>query len=129
MNMRSSAPWLPVAVVLLAAAGPAIAQDKLPDLPEYVFAVVPGDEDLDVVVFGVVVFAELDLPVPLDVDVPDAPVVVELRDERLVVGAELGAGPGWLQPADIASAGLSAWNQMSAAPTASTAITTSTGQR
>jgi hypothetical protein len=75
---------------------------------------------LVVLVLGVVV--GVDLPVPVDV-------VAELRDDRLVVGAELGAGPGWLQPADIASAGLSAWNQMSPAPTASTAITTSTGQR
>jgi len=80
---------------------------------------------LDVVLFGVVVFAALDLAV--DVFVPAA--VVEPRDDRLVVGAELGAGPGWLQPADIAAAGLSAWNQMRPAPTARTAITTSTGQR
>jgi hypothetical protein len=76
----------------------------------------------EVVVLAVVLPAVVLVPVALlDVAV--------LREVRLVVGADEGAGPGWLHPADMAAAGFSAWNQMTPVPMARTAITTRIGHR
>jgi Ca2+-binding EF-hand superfamily protein len=51
--MRLCPVWYPLAVLLAAlSASPAAGRDPLPELPDYVFAVAPQEENLDVVVFA-----------------------------------------------------------------------------
>jgi Ca2+-binding EF-hand superfamily protein len=51
--MRRCPVWYPLAVLLAAlSASPAAGRDPLPELPDYVFAVAPEEENLDVVVFA-----------------------------------------------------------------------------